>query len=439
MAQPSAYSQGQSVEKLNNQWIPEQIVRTTTPPTRQCSLFHGSFEPLQWGLGALPDTPTSVESIQATSKAAQHWRESWLGRQREEAGPAIGVSRGQATVPEPLSGMQQDLARMRASIAPKNEASGKNSRLGFWLPIILLVCLIGGLGTYVFSTYSAGFNSVSSVSASTNAEPTLTLKNVKTTKLTAGQAVHVHGAQFGSNDTILFYLDAVQLHLTGGKPAIAQSNDKGVFDTMLSIPNTQIGGAYALQARDNATGQHTSLNIHVTAVTTTNAVQLSVPRLAFTSIIGHNNPHSQTESITNTGNAAISWSASAISDTQTQWLFVANDTTSGQLEAGQTAEIQVGVNKQDLMSNPAGHPYTGEIDFMILNQGQVVLPVKLTLSQTTGDFIVSPNPLIATQSYTTPGQCQPDTSLTLINLSDAPVNWNVQANDTVITFRLRNA
>lgn len=407
----------------SNQGMPEQVVRTSTPPMKQYAPANAAFQPLQWGLGALPDTPVNVESLEATSKAAQHWRQSWLDRQRAEAGPAVGVSRGQASVPEPLLAMQNSIARMRAIILPKNIAVGKMSGLSFWLPIILLVCLIGGLGTYVLSTYSDGLLSTTHVSANTNVEPTLTLKATKTTIVVAGQTIHVHGEHFGANDTIVFFLGDAQLQSVGGTST--SSNDRGVVDTSLAIPATQLAGDYVVQAQDKHTGQHAFLNIQTTAPTTTNILKLSVPSLTFASVVGQNNSQGQNVSITNTSNGVIQWSATAISDNQAGWLLLADGKTSGQLEAGQTDTIRASVLTQGLTSNPANHPYLGEIVFTLTGQGQITLPVQLTMSETSVELIINPNPIVALQSQIIPGGCQ-DTTLTLINLSNTPITWDIQ-------------
>ena len=416
--------QGQSWGRPN-QAMPEQVVRTSTPPTRQHAPTNVAFEPLQWGLGALPDTPVSVESLEATSKAAQHWRQSWRDRQHAEAGPAVNVSRGQASVPEPLLVMQNSFARMRAIILPKNVDDENNSSLRFWLPVILLVCLIGGLCTYVLSTYSGGLLGTTLVSTSVNVEPTLTMKTAKTTTIAAGQTIHVHGEHFGPNDTILFFLGETQLQDTNGKPASTLSNDRGTFDTSLTIPSTQLAGEYAIQAQDNHTGQHAFLDIQTAASTTTDVLKLSVPSLTFASIVGHN-PHGQNVRITNTSNAAIQWSAIAMSDNQAGWLLLANGETSGQLEAGHTDQIRVNVFTQGLISSPT-KPYTGEIVFTLAGQGQETLPVQLTVSDTGVELVINPNPMIALESPTIPGACQP-TTLTLINLSNVAVSWSVQTN-----------
>ena len=380
--------QGQVRERPNQGagYTPEQIMHTSTPPNQQYSPVKAAFEPLQWGLGALPDTPVNVESLEATSKAAQHWRQSWLDRQHDEAGPATGVSRGQALVPEPLLVMQHSFARMRAIILPKNRDDGKNSRLKSWLPAALLVCLIGVLGIYVFSTYSSGLGGTAAASLNTNADPTLSMKTTKTTmsaaktiSVAAGQAIQVHGEHFGADDTIIFFLGETQLKGTNGKPTSAQSNDQGTFDASLPIPPAQLAGEYVVQAQDNHTGQHAFLDIQTTTSAITNVLKFSTHSLAFASIVGRN-PHEQIVSITNTSNTAIQWSAIAISDNQAGWLLLTNGKTSGQLEAGQTDKIHVSVITQGLISSLPRQPYTGKIVFTVVDQGQVILPVKLALS-----------------------------------------------------------
>lgn len=58
----------------------------------------------------------------------------------------------------------------------------------------------------------------------------------------------------------------------------------------------------------------------------------------------------------------------------------------------------------------------------------MTLPVQLTISEAGVELVVNPNPLIALESPTIPGACQ-DTTLTLINLSNATVSWNVQTDN----------
>ena len=130
--------------------------------------------------------------------------------------------------------------------------------------------------------------------------------------------------------------------------------------------------------------------------------------------------------ITNTTNAAIQWQATAISDNLAGWLIISGGETTDTLDSGSTDTIHVNVLTEGLTSDTADHPYTGEVIITVTGQGQVVLPVKLVLSETAVEVAISPNPIVALQS-TIPGGCQ-DTTLTLINLSSMEVHWNVQTN-----------
>ncbi len=357
-------------------YIQEQVIRTSTPPP-QINVPNTPLEPLQWSVAARPNIPTvNQENHIATSKAAQHWRQSWLDRQHDEAGPAVGVSRGQALVREPLLVMQNSIARMRAIILPKNGKSGKDSRLGFILPAAILVFLIGILGIYIFSTYSSASLSTNLASSGMGGgEPTLTMKTSKTTTVVVGQPVSVHGEHFGANDTILFSLDGTQVKSVGGKPVSAQTNDRGTFDA--TIPTAQLAGEYVLQAQDSRTGQHGFLTIQTTASTTTNVIKLSATLLSFTLPLRHN--ASQDVSITNTSGATISWQAVAVSNNQAGWLLLTGGKTGDTLDAGKTDTIHVSTLTAELAGNTAKHPYTGEVIITVAGQGQVVLPVKLVL------------------------------------------------------------
>ena len=363
-------------QNQGTEYVQEQVIRTSTPPL-QNNVPNTPLEPLQWNVAARPNTPTvNQENHIATSKAAQHWRQSWLDRQHDEAGPAVGVSRGQAVVREPLLVMQNSIARMRAIILPKNGKSAKDSRLGFMLPAAILVCLIGILGIYIFSTYSSASLSTSLASSGMGGgEPTLTMKNTKTTTVAAGQPVRVHGEHFGANDTILFSLDGTQVKDVGGKPASAQSNDRGTFDA--TIPTAQLAGEYVLQAQDTHTGQHGFLTIQTTVSTTTNVIKLSATSLAFTLPLRHN--MGQDVSITNTSDTAISWQAVAVSDNQAGWLLLTGGKTGDTLDAGKTDTIHVSTLTAGLAGNTKKHPYTGEVIITVAGQGQVVLPIKLVL------------------------------------------------------------
>ena len=110
------------------------------------------------GKNGVSETPTmdllNPASFMATSKAAEQWRKSWRDRQYAEAGPAENVSRGQASVPMPLTPMHQSLARMRAIQKNDKKQQGKRTvNFGTWITIFLMICLIIGLGAYIFISY----------------------------------------------------------------------------------------------------------------------------------------------------------------------------------------------------------------------------------------------------------------------------------------------
>jgi hypothetical protein len=111
------------------------------------------------------DTLLDDESFSQTSEEAERWRNNWRDRQRAEAGPAIDVSRGQASVPEPLMAMQHSLARMRAVLLTRNEEEDREGmNLGFWVIVGLLICLILGVSAYIISTYISGAQPSSQIS-----------------------------------------------------------------------------------------------------------------------------------------------------------------------------------------------------------------------------------------------------------------------------------
>ncbi len=135
------------------------------------------------------------ESFVATSIAAEHWRTSWRNRQRTEAGPATTVSRGHSSVPEPLLAMQYSLLRMRAIIIPH-----KTKQLtgpGFWITIVLMLCLIAGLIAFIILTYLpiAG----KSVHVNTHIvthQPTLIIQEAPLTTFALEQMLHLHEEYF---------------------------------------------------------------------------------------------------------------------------------------------------------------------------------------------------------------------------------------------------
>jgi hypothetical protein len=171
----------------------EQVVRTSTPPpvadlpTAHFPIAAGSPPPrpqpvqakgpqqenfptahFPLAAGAQPaarreqlwdesDALLDDDNFSSLSEEAERWRESWRDRQRAEAGPAIDVSRGQASVPEPLMAMQQSLARIRAVILTSREEENKQETgIGFWIIVGVLICLILALAAYIISTYLPG-------------------------------------------------------------------------------------------------------------------------------------------------------------------------------------------------------------------------------------------------------------------------------------------
>jgi len=391
-----------------------------------------------WSLG-LPDTVASDlssghndiddKSFYATNKVAEQWHRSWRDRQHDEAGPAVNVSRGQASVPEPLLAMQHSIIRMRAIVMPKKK--DKESNFGFWVILVMMFCLCAGLITYIISTYLPGAHLASqSVITTGGPEPTLTFQQQDATLTTfkPGQVIHVQGAYFGSHDQIIFLLDTKTLTDT------ATTDSHGSFDIAVTIPATQLAGAYALQAQDNHLGQHAFLNLTILASTTsTTSLGVSsqgnpVSSLSFAAIAGKNNPSGKTIDLINNGTTSLSWSAAAISDDNSGWLFISNKHTGGQLNPQQTDTITVSVLIEGLNVTDKAHPYKGEVIFTVANQGQVVIPVELQVAETGVEVVISPNPIVAAPSSTTPGTCQ-NASLTLINLNTTFINWTVKPSD----------
>jgi zinc-ribbon domain len=392
---------------------------------------------MQRGAGAVPTMPPpqmapafdpftgeGAESLIATSKAAEHWRQSWRDRQHDEAGPAVGITRGQADVPEPLMAMQQSIARMRAIIIPKNTGNTSGKNFGFWVTLILLLCIIGGLCTYIISTYAPSAQLAVQISSAGNASPTLTIKGKQTSTITAGQTLNVHGTYFGPNHAITFILDTTPLSASP-----VQSNDKGTFDASLVIPTTWLTGNYALQAQDNKSGLHAFLDLQILPgtqalsnntplVLTVNDQPLPPTGLKFQTVMGKNTITSQRITLTNSGNVPVQWSASALANNNLNWLIINDGTTGGTLDIQGTDSIGISVNTVGLTSSKK--PYLGSLIFTI-DQTQAIVPISLTIQDTSLEVVVNPNPVIAYLKGS--GICLP-TTLTLINLSNQVVTWN---------------
>lgn len=139
----AAQTRGSQQEELPTAHFP--LAAGAQPPARRAQLWDES------------DVLLDDESFSSMSEEAERWRESWRDRQRAEAGPAIDVSRGQASVPEPLMAMQQSLARIRAVIlTSREEEDRQETGPGFWIIVGVLICLILALAAYIISTYLPG-------------------------------------------------------------------------------------------------------------------------------------------------------------------------------------------------------------------------------------------------------------------------------------------
>ncbi len=379
-----------------------------------------------------PETPLGfetlagegAESLIATSKAAEHWRQSWRDRQRAEAGPAIGIMRGQAAVAEPLMSMQNSIARMRAIIMPKNTADHRGKNFVFWFTLILLICIIAGLSAYVLATYIPSTQLAAQISGSGNVSPALAMQNSPTNTIAAGQTVRVHGTYFGPNHTITFILATTPL-ATGP----VQSNNNGTFDASLSIPTTWLAGSYALQAQDNQSGLHAFLDLQILPATlimrnnsplvlTANERPVATTGLAFKTIMGQSTSASQRITLTNSGNTPVQWSVSTIAENNLDWLLINDGKTGGTLAVSGTDSVGISVSTMSLKSS--SKPYIGSVIFTV-NSTQAIVPVSLTIQDTALELVVNPNPVIAYLQGG--GTCQPAT-LTLINLSNQVVTWN---------------
>ncbi|HEV7234895.1 MAG TPA: hypothetical protein VGN15_01860, partial [Ktedonobacteraceae bacterium] len=133
------------------------------------------------------------ESYLATSVAAERWRTSWRNRQRSEAGPATSASRGQSLVQEPLMAMQNSLVRMRAIVVPK-KLQESQVNLRFWITLLLMICIIGGLAVFIAATFQTVPDSASQgIQQSVAQPPNLSISGTPTATIAQGQSLHLHG------------------------------------------------------------------------------------------------------------------------------------------------------------------------------------------------------------------------------------------------------
>ncbi len=394
------------------------------------------------GKNGISDTPTmdllNPASFLATSKAAEQWRKSWRDRQYAEAGPAEKVSRGQAAVSMPLTPMHQSFVRMRAIEKNDKKQQGKRTvKLGTWITIFLMFCLIIGLGAYIIVSFMP--NSPTVTPSSNRLQPTLVLEGSTSQTITIGRPIRLHGEHFGTNQTIIFLRDtAIPIVDKSGNNISANTDHQGTFDITIPIDNKWSAGSHSIEASDKNSSQSAFLTIQAipagTATTTSSELSITMQvkpasKLTFEAVIGQGNPEPQQITITNTSGSPLQWTATTSTNDNLNWLVINDNNNYGQLAISQPHSILISVNTVGLKTTDAKHSYRGRIIFTINNTQLLTLPVQLQIVDATPEMVFSPNPLIANIG---PGNtCQPGVTLTLINLGNAAISWAVNPDDNI--------
>ena len=371
------------------------------------------------------DDEDGGESYLATSVAAEHWRTSWRDRQRNEAGPASYVSRGQSAVPEPLMAMQHSLARMRAILLPQKTTFN----LRFWITLLLMLCILGGLIAFIGTTFHTNADTTSQRFQQSDAPlPSLSLSGPPSATVKQGQSLALHGENFDIGAPIIFLLDGT-LAINGAnkRELSVLVSDQGTFDVSIPVPLTWAGGPHVIQAFDNKNEQSAYLNIDVTlagtAATTSSNLSLSTQHVTFHAVVGQQELPEQFVTLTNSNlTSSLQWNARAVANANLTWLDVDNATISGTIPAGASTTVGITVSLTGLQASST--PYSGNIVFTINQNEQLTLPVTLELGQNSPEIAINPNPLIGVIS-TTRDSCQPNSTLLLVNLSDEPVSWSL--------------
>ena len=392
------------------------------------------------GKNGVSDSPTmdllNPASFMATSKAAEQWRKSWRDRQYAEAGPVENVSRGQASVPMPLTTMHQSLARMRAIQKNDKKQQGKRSvNFGTWITIFLMICLIIGLGAYIIISYmpNSPFG-VTYVTPPTNTtQPTLALAGTTSQTIKIGQSIQLHGEYFGVNQIIIFLRDtATPIVDTSGNNISTHTDNQGAFDVTIPTDSHWSTGSHSIEALDKSSSQNAFQTIQVipAGIATTTSTELSVSMqekpaslLTFKAVIGQGNPDPQQITITNTSGSPLKWTATTSTNNNLNWLMINNNNNYGQLAISQPHSILISVNTVGLKSTDKKHYYLGQIIFTINNTQLLTLPVQLQIVDATPEMVFSPNPIIA--QFVSGNICSSGVTLTLINLGTAAISWAV--------------
>lgn len=424
----------------------QPAVRTSTPPPPSQPgqpVVQAAQRP---GLWDEPSLDMFMDpGLAATSQAAEQWRDSWRSRQKAEAGPAIGITRGQASVPEPLMAMQHSIARMRAVLKATTQNTNKRAQgPAFWLLLVLLLCLTGGLFAYTGSTYLTHADGPQNATTQGRAMPALTITGVKTNTFTPGQQINVHGDHFASNSSVQLALSGIDDNKT---LTSVQSNEKGSITASITLPQDALAGTYSLQATSAGSNQTTYLPIQILPndTTTTNTplqISNSLP-VSFTLTPLATDPVKNFKDlmVSNSGDSTLTWTISTITQFTTtgnkldaatsnagSWLTVNDNYTTGQLPPNGSAPIRINVSTSGLQSSTK--PYLGYVIITTTDNqkkvGQLIVPIQLKVAETTPEVIITPSPMELTRNGD--GTCQPAT-LTVINLSGKIVNVSANPDD----------
>ncbi len=373
----------------------------------------------------------SPESFAYTSKAAQHWRNSWRDLQNAEAGPAQDVSKGQAEVPAPLASRKDSFIRMRA-IRSRQNAEGGEKNFGFWVTFFLMICLIGGLAAYIVYSYLPNTSTAVRLSQPSGApQPTFSVVGGPAQAIISrGQSLRAQGNYFGANDPIQFFLDSTkQIVASTGSLLSVQADNQGSFDVTILAGQDWTTGTHIISATDTRANLSASLDIQInpnsTPVAGNNNTELaftlngqSIDQLSFTAQLGQSAPPAQHFTFTNITSTPMQWSAAASADHNLNWLTILDSDFAGQLDISQPHTMGISVDPSGLSATGT---YNGKIVFTINGTTQLTLGVQLTIINAAPEMVFSPNPLVAT--WASNGTCQPGATLTFINLGTTVINW----------------
>jgi hypothetical protein len=338
-------------------------------------------------------------------------------------------------------------ARGRTAVSNKQKQSGRNKESGFWISVFVRVCLIGGLGAYIISTYvpKSASDRAHVVPPSETSQAVLSLQGPQTATIKQGQILTLHGEHFGANDTITLLLDSTTpIKDENGNIISVRASNSGGFDVLIPIEESDWpADPHYIQAVDNETKQDAYLNIVVSPASTPKAMSQNVAlsmqgkpvkKLTFNAVVGQGNPDQQRVTLTNTSGLLLHWTASANADHNLSWLVIDDNHTAGNLDISGTDSIGISVLMAGLKSNPPAHPYSGQIVFTINSQEQLTLPVELQVADPRSEIVFSPNPVTALLGA---GNTCQQTALLLTNLGNSFINWTLVPYDPSTKDRIQ--